>query len=150
MAKVNHYRTIKKLENFGKNILDPVVRVTLQPLPENAGIEMTPFSSNAIYEYLPVFNFIMLMFIIAGILTIVIRYIRKMKGQKRKLSENRRSVPFVATEPPTSDIPLENIPGTQGDEEAEVSLIQCQPPVFHFKKLYPKLDEAGTSKQNVP
>ena len=69
MAKVNHYRTIKKLENFGKNILDPVVRVTLQPLPENAGTEMTPFSSNAIYEYLPVFNFIMLMFIIAGILT---------------------------------------------------------------------------------
>ena len=98
----------------------------------------------SIYEYLPVFNSIMLMFIIAGNLTIVIKYMRKMKGQKHELFESWRSMPINATKPPTCDIPLKNVHGMQGDEEDAVSLMQCQPPVFHFKKLYLKLDEAGT------
>ena len=88
-----------KLVNCGKNLFDPVVSVTLQPLPEDNDMEMTLFSSYTIYEYLPVFNFIMLMFIFTGILTIVIRYIRKMEGKKRKLFESWRAQPLDATKP---------------------------------------------------
>ena len=145
VEKVNHSRTIKKLENFGKSTLDPIVRVTLKPLPEESDLGINSFSSDKIYEYLPVFNCIVLMSMVTGILIIIIRRMRKARGTKQKLFKSQPSRPLDVTVPLTSEMPLENMQETQGVEEAEVNLMQCQPPVFHFKKLHPKLDEAGAS-----
>ena len=57
---VNNTKTLQKLKSFGKDLLDPVVRVTLQPLSEEYDVDIMG-SSYSTYELLTVINSIILL-----------------------------------------------------------------------------------------
>ena len=140
---VNNTKTLQKLKSFGKDLLDPVVRVTLQPLSEEYDADIMG-NSYSTYELLTVNNSIILLgFLITIVVLVVLRFrniqARGLRGNTalKEAGSNQERVNLQ------SDVERHAVNEGTSDEEAKIEMIQHQPPVFRFSKLYPKLEEVG-------